>query len=84
MVCIPCIVVPVLLWVYKKFLEPYIYPYIAPLINRIWPKKAVAEAGPQSKTTQGACKGESQPLTNGTSNGIITTGPEETSDKKTD
>lgn len=43
MVCIPCIVIPVLLWVYKKFLEPYIYPVIAPFIKRVWPKKAVEE-----------------------------------------
>ncbi|KAI1233194.1 hypothetical protein IHE44_0004786 [Lamprotornis superbus] len=33
MVCIPCIVIPVLLWVYKKFLEPYIYPIITPSIK---------------------------------------------------
>ncbi|NXU58705.1 CR032 protein, partial [Turnix velox] len=43
MVCIPCIVIPVLLWVYKKFLEPYIYPVIAPFIKHVWPKKAVGE-----------------------------------------
>ncbi|NXH21824.1 CR032 protein, partial [Bucco capensis] len=43
MVCIPCIVIPVLLWVYKKFLEPYIYPVIAPFVKRVWPKKAVEE-----------------------------------------
>lgn len=43
MVCIPCIVIPVLLWVYKKFLEPYIYPVIAPFVKRVWPKKAVQE-----------------------------------------
>ncbi|KAG9488325.1 hypothetical protein GDO78_007889 [Eleutherodactylus coqui] len=41
MVCIPCIVIPVLLWVYKKFLEPIIYPMISPFINRLWPRKAV-------------------------------------------
>ncbi|NXB70557.1 CR032 protein, partial [Donacobius atricapilla] len=43
MVCIPCIVIPVLLWVYKKFLEPYIYPIIEPFIKHVWPKKAVQE-----------------------------------------
>ncbi|XP_069483056.1 UPF0729 protein C18orf32 homolog [Ambystoma mexicanum] len=84
MVCIPCIVVPVLLWVYKKFLEPYIYPYIAPLINHIWPKKAVSESGPQCKNTQEKCNGNSQPLSNGTANGIVAIGPEDASDKKTD
>lgn len=43
MVCIPCIVIPVLLWVYKKFVEPYIYPVIAPFVKRVWPKRAVQE-----------------------------------------
>ncbi|NWS22333.1 CR032 protein, partial [Pachyramphus minor] len=43
MVCIPCIVIPVLLWVYKKFLELYICPIIAPFIECVWPKKAVQE-----------------------------------------
>ncbi|NWU28130.1 CR032 protein, partial [Dyaphorophyia castanea] len=43
MVCIPCIVIPVLLWVYKKFLEPYIYPIMAPFIKHVWPKKAAQE-----------------------------------------
>ncbi|XP_063279281.1 UPF0729 protein C18orf32 homolog isoform X1 [Prinia subflava] len=41
MVCIPCIVIPVLLWVYKKFMEPYIYPVVAPLVKRFWPGRAV-------------------------------------------
>lgn len=45
MVCIPCIVIPVLLWVYKRFLEPFIYPFISPIINTLWPKKAVKETG---------------------------------------
>jgi hypothetical protein len=43
MVCIPCIVIPVLLWVYKRFIEPIIYPFIAPFINKFWTKKAVQE-----------------------------------------
>uniref|UniRef100_A0A8C3Y775 CR032 protein n=1 Tax=Catharus ustulatus TaxID=91951 RepID=A0A8C3Y775_CATUS len=38
-----CAFLPVLLWVYKKFLEPYIYPIIAPFIKHVWPKKAVQE-----------------------------------------
>uniref|UniRef100_A0A672FU20 Chromosome 18 open reading frame 32 n=1 Tax=Salarias fasciatus TaxID=181472 RepID=A0A672FU20_SALFA len=45
MVCIPCIVIPVLLWVYKRFLEPFIYPLISPIINTFWTKKAVQETG---------------------------------------
>ncbi|NWH92952.1 CR032 protein, partial [Aegithalos caudatus] len=43
MVCIPCIVIPVLLWVYKKFVEPYIYPVIAPFVKRMWPKRALQD-----------------------------------------
>ncbi|KFP32094.1 UPF0729 protein C18orf32, partial [Colius striatus] len=56
MVCIPCIVIPVLLWVYKKFLEPYIYPVIAPFIKRVWPKKAVHEPA-ATKEGQGGSAG---------------------------
>lgn len=44
MVCIPCIVIPILLWVYKKFLEPYLYPLVSPFVGRIWPKKALQES----------------------------------------
>ncbi|NXC43699.1 CR032 protein, partial [Penelope pileata] len=49
MVCIPCIVIPVLLWVYKKFLEPYLYPIIAPFIKRAWPKGAVQETAKRGR-----------------------------------
>ncbi|OWK51055.1 UPF0729 protein C18orf32 homolog [Lonchura striata] len=59
MVCIPCIVIPVLLWVYKKFVEPYIYPMIAPFIKRIWPKKAVQEP-PGTKPGPGGSTGDPQ------------------------
>uniref|UniRef100_A0A8B9JZX3 Chromosome 18 open reading frame 32 n=1 Tax=Astyanax mexicanus TaxID=7994 RepID=A0A8B9JZX3_ASTMX len=48
MVCIPCIVIPVLLWVYKRFLEPIIYPFISPFISRFWTKKAVQETGTET------------------------------------
>ncbi|NXD98727.1 CR032 protein, partial [Chaetorhynchus papuensis] len=44
MVCIPCIVIPVLLWLYKKFVEPYIYPVIAPFFKRALPKKEAEDA----------------------------------------
>lgn len=57
MVCIPCIVIPVLLWVYKKFVEPYIYPMIAPFIKRVWPKKAVQEP-PGSNQGPGGSTGD--------------------------
>ncbi|KAG1962717.1 UPF0729 protein C18orf32 [Pimephales promelas] len=49
MVCIPCIVIPVLLWVYKRFLEPFIYPFISPFISRFW-RSAVKEP-PQKPST---------------------------------
>ncbi|NXK20347.1 CR032 protein, partial [Arenaria interpres] len=75
MVCIPCIVIPVLLWVYKKFLEPYIYPVIAPFVKRVWPKKAVEET-----TAMNQVQFES----NGVANGIAAKGSTEVSDKKTD
>ncbi|NXK86132.1 CR032 protein, partial [Formicarius rufipectus] len=77
MVCIPCIVIPVLLWVYKKFLEPYIYPVIAPFIKRVWPKKAV-ENPTGTKQGQGGSSFES----NGVANGIAA--KRSTADKKMD
>ena len=33
MVCIPCIVIPFLLWVYHRFLQPWIYPVISKFIT---------------------------------------------------
>lgn len=60
MVCIPCIVIPVLLWVYKRFLEPFLYPLISPIINTFWTKKAVQETGSSNQKTSekanGTCK----------------------------
>uniref|UniRef100_A0A669EAT7 Chromosome 18 open reading frame 32 n=2 Tax=Oreochromis TaxID=8139 RepID=A0A669EAT7_ORENI len=60
MVCIPCIVIPVLLWVYKRFLEPYLYPFISPIINIFWSKKAVQETSTNdqkvSEKSNGTCK----------------------------
>ncbi|XP_041916610.1 UPF0729 protein C18orf32 homolog [Alosa pseudoharengus] len=84
MVCIPCIVIPVLLWIYKRFLEPIIYPIISPVISRFWTKKAVQESGTgdekTSEKSNGTCKNE----LNGqakcqSANGVMTA-----SDKKTD
>ncbi|XP_072353533.1 UPF0729 protein C18orf32 homolog isoform X2 [Scyliorhinus torazame] len=59
MVCIPCIVIPVLLWVYKKFLEPILYPFISPFISRLWPKRAMKEeiATPKAGACNGTMKG---------------------------
>ncbi|NXH30714.1 CR032 protein, partial [Myiagra hebetior] len=59
MVCIPCIVIPVLLWLYKKFVEPYVYPVFAPLLKRLWPKKAVQEAADAKQGPAGS-SGDSQ------------------------
>ncbi|NWS63019.1 CR032 protein, partial [Chunga burmeisteri] len=79
MVCIPCIVIPVLLWVYKKFLEPYIYPVIAPFIKRVWPKQAVQET---TATKQAVFYLQFE--SNGVANGIAAKRSTEASDKKTD
>lgn len=49
MVCIPCIVIPVLLWVYKKFLEPYIYPLVSPVVRRLWPQKGIQQVNDKGK-----------------------------------
>uniref|UniRef100_A0A8C9Y3E7 Chromosome 18 open reading frame 32 n=1 Tax=Sander lucioperca TaxID=283035 RepID=A0A8C9Y3E7_SANLU len=63
MVCIPCIVIPVLLWVYKRFLEPFLYPFISPIINIFWTKKAVQETGATDQKVS--------EKSNGTSMGVI-------------
>uniref|UniRef100_A0A673FWC9 Uncharacterized protein n=1 Tax=Sinocyclocheilus rhinocerous TaxID=307959 RepID=A0A673FWC9_9TELE len=39
MVCIPYIVIPVLLWLYKRFLEPVLCPFI----SRVWSPAAVSK-----------------------------------------
>ncbi|KAM6902090.1 UPF0729 protein C18orf32 homolog [Xenentodon cancila] len=81
MVCIPCIVIPVLLWVYKRFLEPIIYPIISPIISIFWTKKAVQDTGTSdqkvSANSNGVCKLESNHET--TANGSTIA-----ADKKTD
>ncbi|DAA31504.1 UPF0729 protein C18orf32 homolog [Bos taurus] len=76
MVCIPCIVIPVLLWVYKKFLEPYIYRLISPFVSRMWPRKAIRETNDKNK---GKVDYEGADI-----NGLPTRGPTEMSDKKKD
>uniref|UniRef100_A0A0B8RSV5 UPF0729 protein C18orf32-like protein n=1 Tax=Philothamnus irregularis TaxID=1899461 RepID=A0A0B8RSV5_9SAUR len=98
MVCIPCIVIPVLLWVYKRFLEPYLYPFISPFVKRIWPKKAVQETAKHDQKNQSSENGgdfvkqdsfNDQPelyktKSTGIANGFSGIGPKEDSDKKTD
>ncbi|KAJ8260579.1 hypothetical protein COCON_G00163020 [Conger conger] len=84
MVCIPCIVIPVLLWVYKRFLEPIIYPFISPIINRFWTKKAVQESGTGDATAKENCNGTCKTECNGNVNSSTTNGPTTVSDKKTD
>uniref|UniRef100_H3CPZ0 Chromosome 18 open reading frame 32 n=2 Tax=Tetraodon nigroviridis TaxID=99883 RepID=H3CPZ0_TETNG len=73
MVCIPCIVIPVLLWVYKRFLEPFVYPLISPIINTLWPKKAVQDTGKNCLVFQTESNGKA-----------AASGSSVASDKKTD
>ncbi|XP_060928589.1 UPF0729 protein C18orf32 homolog [Limanda limanda] len=81
MVCIPCIVIPVLLWVYKRFLEPYLYPFISPIINTFWTKKAVQETGMSDQKVSENGNGTLKAESNGdaTANGSTLA-----ADKKTD
>ncbi|XP_022059288.1 UPF0729 protein C18orf32 homolog [Amphiprion ocellaris] len=81
MVCIPCIVIPVLLWVYKRFLEPILYPVISPIINTFWTKKAVQETGTNDQKVSEKSNGTYKPESNGvaTANGSTIA-----ADKKTD
>ncbi|XP_037553366.1 UPF0729 protein C18orf32 homolog [Nematolebias whitei] len=64
MVCIPCIVIPVLLWVYKRFLEPIIYPFISPIINTFWTKKAVQDTSPSDQKVSEMSNGTHKPESN--------------------
>ncbi|XP_034956525.1 UPF0729 protein C18orf32 homolog [Zootoca vivipara] len=91
MVCIPCIVIPILLWVYKRFLEPYLYPIISPFIKRIWPKRAVQETakkdpkgGTESRPELYDSVDDSKTESNGIANGFAESGPPGVSEKKTD
>ncbi|XP_051268112.1 UPF0729 protein C18orf32 homolog [Dicentrarchus labrax] len=81
MVCIPCIVIPVLLWVYKRFLEPFLYPFISPIINTFWTKKAVQETGTSDQKVSEKSNGTLKTESNGaaTANGSTIA-----ADKKTD
>ncbi|XP_029940018.1 UPF0729 protein C18orf32 homolog [Salarias fasciatus] len=81
MVCIPCIVIPVLLWVYKRFLEPFIYPLISPIINTFWTKKAVQETGTVDQNVSEKSNGIHKPGSNGE---VIANGSTIAGDKKTD
>ncbi|CAL9682086.1 unnamed protein product [Knipowitschia caucasica] len=81
MVCIPCIVIPVLLWVYKRFLEPFIYPFISPIINKFWTKTAVQETGTTNGNIQNQNNDQSQ-LKN--SKETVANGSHSPADKKTD
>ncbi|XP_066473099.1 UPF0729 protein C18orf32 homolog [Tiliqua scincoides] len=92
MVCIPCIVIPVLLWVYKRFLEPYFYPIVSPFFKRIWPKKIQGtvkqdqKGNPESRGDLAATEESelSKSDSNGIANGFAGSGPTVDSNKKTD
>ncbi|KAB5549200.1 hypothetical protein PHYPO_G00064650 [Pangasianodon hypophthalmus] len=83
MVCIPCIVIPILLWVYKRFLEPIVYPLISPFISRFWTKKAVQETG-TNDTKANQTNQPSKTECNGNANVCTANGTTAVSDKKKD
>ncbi|KAJ7335201.1 hypothetical protein JRQ81_013142 [Phrynocephalus forsythii] len=97
MVCIPCIVVPILLWIYKRFLEPYLYPFIDPLIKCLCSKKpvpAVSKEDGNHNTESRDIKLRSEASVKrldlsesenkSIANGFAENGPTEVSDKKKD
>ena len=55
MVCVPCIVIPVILWVYQNYLKKYLDPVLGPILGPIlkpiyakiepWVGKYVPNAG---------------------------------------
>ncbi|XP_043845999.1 UPF0729 protein C18orf32 homolog [Dromiciops gliroides] len=76
MVGIPCIIIPILLWIYKKFLEPYVYHLISPFVNCLWSKKGLKESSIEKKDKRDYKIAET--------NGISTPEPTESCNKKTD
>lgn len=51
MVCIPCIVIPFVLWVYHKYLQPWIYP----VISKFWKSEAIAESNNEKNNNTQVC-----------------------------
>lgn len=45
--CIPCIVIPFVLWVYHKYLQPFLYP----IISKFWTSKPIDGHG-EGKTAK--------------------------------
>ncbi|XP_057599691.1 UPF0729 protein C18orf32 homolog [Hippopotamus amphibius kiboko] len=77
MVCIPCIIIPVLLWSLQKVPGAiYIYPLISPFVSPMWPRKAIRESNDKNK---GKVDYKGADI-----NGLPTRGSTEISDKKKD
>ncbi|CAK8691276.1 unnamed protein product [Clavelina lepadiformis] len=72
MVCIPCIVIPFVLWVYHKFLQPWIYP----VISKFWTSKQL------TSSSNGEVK--KCPFNSTENKAEVTAGGEMAKDKKTD
>uniref|UniRef100_A0A8D2B5T0 Uncharacterized protein n=1 Tax=Sciurus vulgaris TaxID=55149 RepID=A0A8D2B5T0_SCIVU len=66
------IVIPILLLIYKKFLESC--PLASPFVSYIWPRKAIKESSDKNKVN---CKGADR-------NGLPTKEPTGIRDKKKD
>jgi len=70
MVCVPCIVIPVILWVYQNYLKKYLDPVLGPILGPIlkpiyakiepWVGKYVPNAGsePAKCPVSGVSAGE--------------------------
>ena len=55
MVCVPCIFIPLFLWVYHKFLQPYVAPFLNPIWEKITGKKIIAEKPDENGCVGGVC-----------------------------
>lgn len=51
MVCIPCIVIPLVLWFWHKYLQPYVLRFWNPWGKKIDDKSAPEAAGDSASTT---------------------------------
>ncbi|XP_071794532.1 UPF0729 protein C18orf32 homolog [Asterias amurensis] len=85
MVCLPCIVIPLLLWVFHRFLQPYLLPLMPARIQKWFSVKAEKMehyGGPPPENTSESEKTPSCPMTTGGQ--TATTEIKAGEDKKTD
>merc|ERR1711937_228189 len=88
MVCVPCIVIPVVLWIYqnylRSYLEPVLGPILGPILKPIYAKiePYIGKYVPNSDSSEAKCpvSGKSSSNDNGSCPGDKTETPTESCD----